>query len=57
MEATALGFHLRYSRSIASAGASLFGARAALHDRLKVFLPWQSYGKSDSKLDVSKLHS
>ncbi len=32
---------------IASAKASLVGARAALCDRLRVFLPWQSYGKND----------
>ncbi len=46
MEPVSLGFHLRYSRFIASAEASLVGARAALHDRLMVFLPWQSYGKN-----------
>jgi hypothetical protein len=48
MEAASLGFHLKHSRSIASAEASLVGARAALCDRLRVFLPWQSYGKNDS---------
>jgi len=34
---------------IASADASLVGARAALRGRLRVFLPWQSYGKNDLK--------
>ena len=47
MEPASLGFHLIHSRSIASADASLVGARAALRDRLKVFLPWQSYGKNN----------
>jgi len=49
MEATPLGFHLNHSRSIASAGASLVGARAALYGCLRVFLPWRSYGKNDLK--------
>ena len=47
MEPASLGFHLIHSRSIASADASLVGVRAALRDRLKVFLPWQSYGKNN----------
>ncbi len=46
MEPASLGFHLKHSRFIASANASLVGARAALRDRLRVFLPWQSYGKN-----------
>ena len=42
-----VGFHLKYSRFIASADASLVGARAALRDRLRVLLPWQSYGNNN----------
>ena len=48
MEPASLGFHLKHSRFIASANASLVGARAALRDRLRVFLPWQSYSKNIS---------
>ncbi len=47
MEPASLGFHLKYSRFIASAEASLVGARAALRDRLRVFVPWQSYGTNN----------
>ena len=47
MRPALLGSHLRYSRSIASAKASLVGARAALRDRLRVFLTRQSPAKND----------
>jgi len=48
MEAASLGFHLIHSRFIAPADASLVGARAALRGRLRVFVPWQSYGTNNS---------
>ena len=49
MEPTSVGFHGKHSRSIASAFASLVGARAALRDRLTVFLPKHSSGKNNWK--------
>ncbi len=48
MEPASLGFPLIHSSFIASADASLVGVRAALRDRLRVFLPWQSYSKNIS---------